>query len=120
VIVIAVSVALAACGGDDGESSGADPVGTTVPAPAVPEDAPTVPAELEAGREAFFGQGCPGCHRVGAAGSNLARDLTTVGAELSRAELEGALRGGPSFMPSYDAMPPPIAKRLLDYLEALR
>jgi hypothetical protein len=45
---------------------------------------------------------------------------STVGAELSRAELESAVRRGPSLMPSYDAMPPKMVDELVDYLAALR
>lgn len=125
VLAIMISAVLSACGGDGGgipTPAGGFPRTTDV-GPVVPgEDrGPRVRPGLRAGREVFFSQGCAACHAVGSAGTgDLGGELTTVGAELSRAELESAVRRGPSFMPSYDAMPPEMVDELVDYLAALR
>lgn len=44
------------------------------------------------GREAFFAQGCHGCHTLEGAGTPIAYDLSHIGAKYSRAELERWLR----------------------------
>lgn len=44
------------------------------------------------GRQVFFSQGCYGCHRVGAAGTPIANDLTHVGKKYTESELARWLR----------------------------
>jgi cytochrome c oxidase subunit 2 len=44
------------------------------------------------GRQFFFSQGCYGCHRVGAAGTPIANDLSHVGAKYTESELAKWLR----------------------------
>ena len=46
----------------------------------------------EAGRQAFFTQGCYGCHRIGAAGTPIANDLSHVGKKYTEAQLASWLR----------------------------
>jgi mono/diheme cytochrome c family protein len=50
------------------------------------------PAVLEPGRTVFFSQGCYGCHRLGAAGTPIAYDLSHIGRKYSEAELQQWLR----------------------------
>ena len=44
------------------------------------------------GRQVFFSQGCYGCHRVGAAGTPIANDLSHVGKKYTESELARWLR----------------------------
>jgi cytochrome c oxidase subunit 2 len=44
------------------------------------------------GRQLFFSQGCYGCHRIGAAGTPIANDLSHVGAKYTESELAKWLR----------------------------
>ena len=44
------------------------------------------------GRQAFFANGCHGCHTVGAMGTPIGPDLSRIGARYSRAHLERWLR----------------------------
>ena len=46
----------------------------------------------EPGRTVFFAQGCYGCHRLGAAGTPIAYDLSHVGRKYSQDQLEKWLR----------------------------
>ncbi len=46
----------------------------------------------EQGRAVFFSQGCYGCHRLGAAGTPIAYDLSHIGRRYSEAELAQWLR----------------------------
>jgi mono/diheme cytochrome c family protein len=50
------------------------------------------PAAPEPGRTVFFSQGCYGCHRLGAAGTPIAYDLSHIGRKYSEAELQQWLR----------------------------
>lgn len=125
VAATATALLLSACGGGSGDRSSTgmvDPPATTAAPPSVPgEVRPQVRPGLRAGQRVFFTQGCPACHRVGSAGSgDLGGELTTIGAQLSPAELKRAVRRGPDIMPSYDAMPPEMVDELVDYLSALR
>jgi mono/diheme cytochrome c family protein len=44
------------------------------------------------GRQVFYSQGCYGCHRVGAAGTPIANDLSHVGKKYTESELARWLR----------------------------
>lgn len=46
----------------------------------------------EPGRALFFSQGCYGCHRLGAAGTPIAYDLSHIGRKYTEAELRAWLR----------------------------
>jgi cytochrome c oxidase subunit 2 len=54
----------------------------------------------EAGRQMFFSQGCYGCHRVGAAGTPIANDLSHVGKKYTEAQLASWLRDPASQKPT--------------------
>jgi len=76
------------------------------------------------GRKIFFTQGCYGCHRLGAAGTPIAYDLSHVGRKYSQAELERWLRDPQSQKPT--AHMPRLAlteeeiRALAGYLAGLR
>ncbi|HUF92997.1 MAG TPA: cytochrome c [Candidatus Limnocylindria bacterium] len=65
-------------------------------APAVAQPA----REAEPGRAVFFSQGCYGCHRLGAAGTPIAHDLSRVGRKYTEAELAAWLRDPASQKPT--------------------
>jgi mono/diheme cytochrome c family protein len=44
------------------------------------------------GRQLFFSQGCYGCHRIGAAGTPIAHDLSHIGTKYTESELTTWLR----------------------------
>jgi cytochrome c oxidase subunit 2 len=44
------------------------------------------------GRQLFFSQGCYGCHRIGAAGTPIANDLSHIGRKYTESELARWLR----------------------------
>ena len=44
------------------------------------------------GRQVFFSQGCYGCHRIGAAGTPIANDLSHVGNKYTESQLASWLR----------------------------
>lgn len=52
------------------------------------------------GRSIFFAQGCYGCHRLGAAGTPIAYDLSHVGRKYTQAQLEQWLRDPKSQKPT--------------------
>jgi len=54
----------------------------------------------EPGRQIFFAQGCYGCHRLGAAGTPIAYDLSHVGSKYTEAQLEKWLRDPTSQKPT--------------------
>ena len=54
----------------------------------------------EPGRTVFFTQGCYGCHRLGAAGTPIAYDLSHVGRKYSQDQLEKWLRDPKSQKPT--------------------
>ena len=56
--------------------------------------------DSERGRTVFFGQGCYGCHRLGAAGTPIAYDLSHVGSKYTQGELEKWLRDPASQKPT--------------------
>lgn len=58
------------------------------------------PDATEPGRKIFFAQGCYGCHRLGAAGTPIAYDLSHVGRKYNEAELEHWLRDPASQKPT--------------------
>jgi len=55
---------------------------------------------VEAGRMLFFSQGCYGCHRVGAAGTPIAYDLSHVGSKFTESRLAQWLRDPSSQRPT--------------------
>ena len=55
---------------------------------------------VEAGRMAFFSQGCYGCHRIGIVGTPIANDLAHVGRKYTAAQLAQWLRDPASQKPS--------------------
>ena len=59
-----------------------------VSAPALAQQAATG----ETGRQVFFTQGCYGCHRLGAAGTPIAHDLSHIGRKYTASELVNWLR----------------------------
>jgi mono/diheme cytochrome c family protein len=79
---------------------------------------------LDPGRQVFFAQGCYGCHRLGAAGTPIAHDLSHVGAKYTEAQLARWLRDPASQKPN--AHMPRLALRedeiraLAAYLASLR
>jgi mono/diheme cytochrome c family protein len=54
----------------------------------------------EEGRMLFFSQGCYGCHRVGAAGTPIAYDLSHIGRKYTQSELARWLRDPAAQRPS--------------------
>jgi mono/diheme cytochrome c family protein len=56
--------------------------------------------DAEPGRTVFFSQGCYGCHRLGAAGTPIAHDLSHVGRKYTEAELARWLRDPASQKPN--------------------
>jgi mono/diheme cytochrome c family protein len=78
----------------------------------------------EAGQKVFFAQGCYGCHRLGAAGTPIAHDLSHVGRKYTEAQLVQWLRDPKSQKPT--AHMPRLAltedeiKALATYLASLR
>jgi len=80
--------------------------------------------EGEPGRALFFSQGCYGCHRLGAAGTPIAHDLSHVGRKYTEAELARWLRDPASQKPN--AHMPRLAlteeeiRALAAYLASLR
>jgi mono/diheme cytochrome c family protein len=54
----------------------------------------------EAGRQMFYSQGCYGCHRVGAAGTPIANDLSHVGKKYTESQLANWLRDPASQKPT--------------------
>jgi cytochrome c oxidase subunit II len=76
------------------------------------------------GRAVFFSQGCYGCHRLGAAGTPIAHDLSHVGRKYTEAELARWLRDPASQKPN--AHMPRLAlteeeiRALAAYLASLR
>jgi ubiquinol-cytochrome c reductase cytochrome b subunit/menaquinol-cytochrome c reductase cytochrome b/c subunit len=81
---------------------------------------PSTPGTAK-GREVAIEAGCLGCHRLGAGGnSGPGHRLTQIGAQLSRGEIERALRQPDPPMPPYDRLSPTKFEALLDYLASLR
>jgi mono/diheme cytochrome c family protein len=78
----------------------------------------------EAGRAVFFSQGCYGCHRLGAAGTPIAHDLSRVGRKYTEAELEKWLRDPRSQKPTSHmprlALTDDEIRALARYLASLR
>lgn len=78
----------------------------------------------DAGRTVFFSQGCYGCHRLGAAGTPIAHDLSRVGRKYTEAQLGKWLRDPASQKPT--AHMPRLAlsddeiRALARYLASLR
>lgn len=78
----------------------------------------------EAGRTVFFAQGCYGCHRLGAAGTPIAHDLSHIGRKYTETQLEKWLRDPASQKPT--AHMPRLAlsddeiRALARYLASLR
>ena len=62
--------------------------------------AQTTPDAFEQGRRVFFAQGCYGCHRIGAAGTPIANDLSRVGRKYSEVDLVRWLRDPASQKPT--------------------
>jgi mono/diheme cytochrome c family protein len=58
------------------------------------------PDASQPGRKVFFDQGCYGCHRLGAAGTPIAYDLSHVGRKYNEADLEKWLRDPASQKPT--------------------
>jgi hypothetical protein len=79
-----------------------------------------VAPEYEAGKEVVASQGCLGCHKIGENGNALAPELTEIGAKLPRAAIARSLVVGPSFMPSYENLPPEKVNELTKFLASLR
>jgi cytochrome c oxidase subunit II len=52
------------------------------------------------GRQLFFSQGCYGCHRIGAAGTPIANDLSHIGKKYTESELARWLRDPASQKPT--------------------
>ena len=61
---------------------------------------PAPPDATEPGRKIFFAQGCYGCHRLGAAGTPIAYDLSHVGRKYNEEQLEKWLRDPASQKPN--------------------
>jgi mono/diheme cytochrome c family protein len=57
------------------------------------------PDATEAGRAVFFSQGCYGCHRLAAAGTPIAHDLSHIGRKYTEAELAKWIRDPTSQKP---------------------
>ena len=76
-------------------------------------------AETERGAEVVASQGCLGCHKIGENGNTLAPDLTEIGAKIPREAIGRSLDVGPSFMPSYDNLPPDQKDDLTAFLSSL-
>jgi mono/diheme cytochrome c family protein len=80
--------------------------------------------DAEPGRAVFFSQGCYGCHRLGAAGTPIAHDLSHVGRKYTETELARWLRDPASQKPT--AHMPRLAlteeeiRALAAYLASLR
>jgi mono/diheme cytochrome c family protein len=55
----------------------------------------------EEGRRLFFSQGCYGCHRIGAAGTPIAYDLSHIGRKYKESELARWLRDPAAQRPSH-------------------
>jgi mono/diheme cytochrome c family protein len=53
----------------------------------------------EVGRQVFYSQGCYGCHRVGAAGTPIANDLSHIGKKYTESQLASWLRDPASQKP---------------------
>ena len=91
---------------------------------AVAAPAAAQPRDTEPGRAVFFSQGCYGCHRLGAAGTPIAHDLSHVGRKYTEAELARWLRDPVSQKPT--AHMPRLAlteeeiRTLAAYLASLR
>jgi len=91
-----------------------------VVAPAVAQERP----EGDAGRQVFFTQGCYGCHRIGAAGTPIAHDLSHVGRKYTATQIVRWLRDPASQKPN--AHMPRLAlseeeiQALASYLASLR
>jgi mono/diheme cytochrome c family protein len=89
-----------------------------------PVSAQTGSDAVEKGRTIFFSQGCYGCHRVGAAGTPIAYDLSHVGSRFTEADLARWLRDPTSQKPT--AHMPRLAltedeiRALATYLASLR
>lgn len=136
------ALALAACGGSgEATTAATDPgdgrppnaegpapptgfaPGVEPPPPGIEGLPPTGPV-FAAGRDAVADTGCLACHRIGTAGNGgrraLGPELTTIGAELDRAELRRAIVSGPSFMPSYRELPRAELAAMVGYLGSLR
>ena len=58
------------------------------------------PDASEPGRQIFFAQGCYGCHRLGAAGTPIAYDLSHIGRKYTEPELQKWLRDPTSQKPT--------------------
>jgi cytochrome c oxidase subunit 2 len=82
------------------------------------------PPPGEAGRQVFFTQGCYGCHRLGAAGTPIAHDLSHIGRKYTASDLANWLRDPARQKPS--AQMPRLAlteeeiQALARYLASLR
>ena len=76
------------------------------------------------GRQLFFSQGCYGCHRIGAAGTPIANDLSHVGAKYTESELAKWLRDPAAQKPRAHmprlALPEDEIRALAAYLASLR
>jgi cytochrome c oxidase subunit 2 len=57
------------------------------------------PSSAVSGQEVFFNQGCYGCHRLGAAGTPIAYDLSHIGRKYTESELTAWLRDPKSQKP---------------------
>lgn len=89
-----------------------------------PASAQSPGAGAEPGRIVFFTQGCYGCHRLGAAGTPIAHDLSRIGSKYTEAQLTRWLRDPSSQKPG--AHMPRLAltedeiRALASYLASLR
>ena len=87
------------------------------------EIADPAPEGTSAGRTVASQSGCLACHTFGAVGNDgPGPDLTTIGARLSRREIERSVRVGPGIMPSYAGLKesdPQEFRDLIVYLAAL-
>jgi mono/diheme cytochrome c family protein len=86
--------------------------------------APSAQEVGQPGRMIFFTQGCYGCHRLGAAGTPIAHDLSRIGSKYTEAQLTRWLRDPSSQKPG--AHMPRLAltedeiRALASYLASLR
>jgi mono/diheme cytochrome c family protein len=57
------------------------------------------PTTGQTGQQVFFTQGCYGCHRIGAAGTPIAHDLSHIGRKYTASQLASWLRDPASQKP---------------------
>ena len=79
-----------------------------------------VDAQYEAGKEVAAQSGCLACHKFGENGNTLGPELTHIGAKLPAPAIERTVNVGPSFMPSYQDLPPQKKEDLIAFLSSLK